>query len=55
MTSSHEVYPVRKKPPSKENFKENVPTYSRYTRGEFTMIQMDAHTRKLGQETRHGI
>ena len=52
MTSSHAVYPVRKKPPSKENFKENVPTYFRYTGGEFTMIQMDANTRKLGKETR---
>ena len=52
MTSSHAVYPVRKKPPSKKNFKENVPTYFRYTGGEFTMIQMDANTRKLGKETR---
>ena len=46
------MYPVRKKPPSKWNFKENVPTYFRYTGGEFTMIQMDANTRKLGKETR---
>ena len=52
MTSSPAVSPVRKKPPSKENFKENVPTYFRYTGGEFTMIQMDANTRKLGKETR---
>ena len=52
MTSSHAVYPVRKKPPSKKNLKENVPTYFRYTGGEFTMIQMDANTRKLGKETR---
>ena len=51
MTSSHEVYPVRKKPPSKYNFKENVPTYFRYVRGEFTMIQIDANTRILGKET----
>ena len=52
MTSSHAVHPVRKKPPPKKNFKENVPTYFRYTGGEFTMIQMDANTRKLGKETR---
>ena len=26
--------------------------YFRYTGGEFTMIQMDADTRKLGKETR---
>ena len=45
------MYPVRKKPPSKQNFKENVPTYFRYTRGEFKMIQMDANTRKLGKKT----
>ena len=32
---------------SRENFKENVPTYFRYTGGEFTMIQMDANTRKF--------
>ena len=52
MTSSHAVYRVRKKPPPKKNFKENVPTYFRYTGGEFTMIQMDANLRKLGKETR---
>ena len=34
------------KPLSKQNFKENAPTYFRCTRGEFTMIQMDANTRK---------
>ena len=50
MTSSHAVYPVRKKPPSKKNFKENVPTYFRYTGGEFKMIQMDANTRELGKK-----
>ena len=53
MTSSHAVYPVRKKPPPKKNFKENVPTYFRYTGGEFTMIHMDANTRKSGKETRN--
>ena len=52
MTSSHAVYPVCKKPPSKKNFKENVPTYFGYTGGEFTMIQMDANTRMLGKERR---
>ena len=52
MTSSHAVYPVRKKLPSKKNFEENVPTYFRYTGGEFTMIKMDANLRKLGKETR---
>ena len=46
------MYPVRKKPLSKGNYKENVPTYFRYTRGEFTIIQMDANTGKLGKETR---
>ena len=34
---------------------ENVPTYFRYTGGEFTMIQMDANTRKLGKETRDTV
>ena len=52
MTFAHEVYLVRKKPLSKQNFKENAPTYFRYTRGEFTMIQMDANTRNSGKETR---
>ena len=52
MTSSHAVYPVRKKPPPKKIFKENVPTYFRLNGGEFTIIQMDANTRKLGKETR---
>ena len=46
------MYPVRKNPPSKQNFKENVPSYFRYTRGEFKMIQMDANTRKLGKKNR---
>ena len=52
MNSSHAVYPDRKKPPPKKIFKENVPTYFRYTGGEFTMIQMDSNTRKLRKETR---
>ena len=52
MTSFHAAYPVSKNPPSKQNFKENAPTYFRYTGGEFTMIQMDANLRKLGKETR---
>lgn len=46
------MYPVRKKPPSKQNFKENAPTYLRFTRGKFTMMQMDANTSKLEKEMR---
>lgn len=52
MTSSLAVYPVRKKNSFKIKFQGKCPTYFRYTGGEFTMIQMDADTRKLGKETR---